>query len=163
VVALTYADHTLIRFDDHSYRWVDVKRFTWDGCGTDEATLSALIGHSRYRDIYITADSHEHDSETIHGPYRVAEITANSFDAIEPKAALAVVEEFCALDSSPPRPDVQGRIQSAVSALHEAACYRLRELPHAVHEFGFVLWEFRELVAINRSTGAVFLVVMAID
>jgi hypothetical protein len=36
-------------------------------------------------------------------------------------------------------------------------------LPHAVHEFGFVLWEFRELVAINRSTGAVFLVVMAID
>jgi hypothetical protein len=32
-----------------------------------------------------------------------------------------------------------------------------------VHDFGSVLWEFREFAAIGRSTGEVLSVVMAID
>ena len=38
-----------------------------------------------------------------------------------------------------------------------------RELPGAVHDFGWVLWEFREFAAICRSAGVVLSVVMAID
>jgi hypothetical protein len=36
-------------------------------------------------------------------------------------------------------------------------------LPDALHEWGSVLWEFRELVAISRETSEVLSVVMAID
>ena len=40
---LEYAGHTLITFDDQSYRWFSVKRFTWDGAGDGAAVLAALI------------------------------------------------------------------------------------------------------------------------
>jgi hypothetical protein len=32
-----------------------------------------------------------------------------------------------------------------------------------VHDFGWVLWEFREFAAVRRSEGVVLSVVMAID
>jgi hypothetical protein len=44
-----------------------------------------------------------------------------------------------------------------------ASCFRHRELPGAVHDFGRVLWEFREFAAIRRSAGVVPSVVSAID
>jgi hypothetical protein len=68
------------------------------------------------------------------------------------------------LDDSPPRPDVRERIEAVVlSPVAGASCFRLRELPGAVHDFGWVLWEFREFAAIRRSAGVVLSVVMAID
>ena len=75
-----------------------------------------------------------------------------------------MVEESCGLDDTPPRPDVRERIEAVVlSPVAGASCFRLRELPGAVHDFGWVLWEFREFAAIRRSAGVVLSVVMAID
>jgi hypothetical protein len=162
--ALEYTGHTLILFDDHSYRWFSVKRFAWDGTGDDSAVLAALIGHWRYRDHYAARDSHEQDAGDIHGPYWVAAISPAEFVSVGPAGAAAVVEEFCLLYDTLPRPEVREQIAAVVlSQLAGAACYRLRDLPDAIHEWGFVLLEFRELVAISRGAGVVLSVVMAID
>jgi len=164
VAALDYADHTLIPFDDRSYRWVSVKQFACDPVASDESLLAALVAHWRYRDNYLSPDSHEHDTATAHGPYRVAEITPASFERIEPGQAAGVVEEFCGLDDSRSCRETRGQLQAlALSPLSEAVCYRLRDLPHAIHEYGFALLEFRELVVIRREAAHIHLIVMAID
>lgn len=163
-VALEYTGHKLILFDDDSYRWFSVKRFEWDGAGDDSAVLAALIGHWRYRDHYASRDSHEEDAGNIHGPYWLAAISPAEYVGVGPAEAAAVVEEFCGLYDTPPRPEVREQIEAVVlSQFGGAACYRLLDLPDAIHEWGLVLWEFRELVAISRLAGAVLSVVMAID
>ena len=43
MVALEYAGHTLIGFDDSSYRWISVKKFVWPGAGDNSDVLAALI------------------------------------------------------------------------------------------------------------------------
>ena len=160
MVALEYTGQTLIRFDDHSYRWIEIRRFACHRHASDEEILAGLIGHARYRDDFLSPDPRE--VETVHGPYRAAEISPSSFERSDQNQAAAVVEEFCGLDKSPPRPDVRERIdRDVLLALQNYRCYRLKALPHAIHEYGSVLWEFRELVAINN--GSVLLVVMAID
>lgn len=161
---LEYTGHTLILFDDRSYRWFSVKRFAWDGAGDDSAVLAALIGHWRYRDHYAARDSHEEDAGDIHGPYWVAAITPAEFASVGPAGAVALVEEFCGLYDAQPRHEVREQVNEVVlSQLVGTECYRLRDLTDATHEWGFVLLEFRELVAISREAGVVLSVVMAID
>ena len=157
-------EHQLVRFDDHSYRWIDVKRFAWRGEEEDREVLAALIASPRYRDTYLSPDSQEQDAETVHGPYRVAGISPGDFERVTPEVAEAVVSEFVNLCESPPAPGVLGEIGSLIlPRLRGAACYRLRRIAEAEHEWASVLWEFRELVAISRDGGEVVLIVMAID
>jgi hypothetical protein len=157
-------EHRLIRFDDSSYRWIDIKRFPWDGRGEDTGVLAAPIASPRYRDTYLAPDSHRHDAETVHGPYRVAEITPGDFEGVAASVAEATVGEFIGLSESPLAPEVFREIESDVlPKLRGAACYRLRRIARAGHEWASVLWEFRELVAISRDSGEVALFVMAID
>ncbi|MBM3978808.1 MAG: hypothetical protein FJ304_00720 [Planctomycetes bacterium] len=82
-----------------------------------------------------------------------------------PACACAVIEGFCLAQDAPmPRQETQQEIASVVlSRFVGSACYRLRALPEAVHEFGSVLLEFRQVVAICRERGEVLLVAMAID
>ena len=161
---MLFRSHELIRFDDQSYRWIDIKRFDWDGREDDPEVLAALIASPRYRDTYLAPDSHQQDSETVHGPYLVAEITPGDFEGVPASVAEATVGEFVGLDESPPAPEVIRDIESVVLAkLRGAACYRLRRIARAEHEWASVLWEFRELVAISRDAGEVALIVMAID
>jgi hypothetical protein len=161
---LEYTGHTLILFDDHSYRWFSVKRFAWDDTGDDTAVLAALIAHPRYRDHYAARDSHERDAGDIHGPYRLSAISPAEFVPVGPDGAAALVEEFCVLFAGPPRPEVREEIAASVlSWLGRSSWYRLRDLPDALHEWGWVLMEFRELVAISREASEVLSVVMAID
>jgi hypothetical protein len=83
---------------------------------------------------------------------------------MSPTAAQAVVDEFSNLLQSSPAPDVLQEIGSLVlPRLRGAACYRLRSIANAEHEWAFALMEFRELVAISRDAGEVALIVMAID
>lgn len=75
-VDLEFLDRTFINFDDHSYRWIDLKRFSFaDRTAPDTTLLGSLIAHWRYRDVYCSADSHERDSQIIHGPYLVTTIS----------------------------------------------------------------------------------------
>ena len=163
-VTFDYAGNSLISFDDDSYRWLIVKRFAWDGAGDDPEVLAALVGHRRYRDHYAGPNSHEEDAGNIHGPYWLTAITPAKFMSIGPDGATALVEEFCGLFGCPPRPEVREEIGASVlSHFDGAACYRLGDLPDSIHEWGFVLMEFRELVVISREAGEVLSVVMAID
>jgi hypothetical protein len=162
--SLKYTGHTLIPFFDHSYRWFSVKRFAWDGKGDDTAVLGALIEHWRYRDHYASPDSHEQDAGDIHGPYRLSAITPTEFVPVGPDGAAALVEEFCGLYGCPPQPVVHEQIAALVlSWLGRSSWYRLRDLPDSLHEWGYVLMEFRELVAISHEASEVLSVVMAID
>jgi hypothetical protein len=157
-------EHRLIGFDDDSYRWISIKCFPWDGQGEDPDVLTALIASPRYRDTYLSPDSHQQDAETVHGPYRVAEITPGDFEGVTASVAEATVGEFIGLYEPLPAPEVIRQIEAVVlSRLRCAACYRLRRIAHAEHEWAYVLWEFRELVAISRDAGEVVLIVMAID
>lgn len=163
-VTLEYTGHTLIGFDDDSYRWLSIKRFAWDGNGDDTAILAALIGHWRYRDHYASQGSHEQDAGDIHGPYRLAAITPAEFVPVGPDRAAVVVDEFGRLYNLPPRAEIREKIASSVlSWLGRSSWYLLRDLPDAIHEWGWVLMEFRELVAISREPREVLSVVMAID
>lgn len=164
MVVLNEPEHTLVRFDDRSYRWIDVKRFPWDGVGDERSVLGALLDSPHYRDTYISPDSHLNDSETVHGPYRVAGISPDDFESMSPTAARAVLDEFSNLYQSPPAPDLLREIESLIlPRLHGAACYRLRPVENAEHELTGILLEFRELVTISRTGGEVALIVMAID
>jgi hypothetical protein len=164
VIVLNEPEHALVRFNDRSYRWIDVKRFPWDGVGEERSVLDALLSSPHYRDTYISPDSHLNDSETVHGPYRVAEISPDDFESMSPTVARAVVNEFSDLYQSPPGPELLQEIESLIlPRLHGAACYRLRPVENAEHELTGILLEFRELVAISRAAGEVALIVMAID
>ncbi|AMV36906.1 hypothetical protein [Planctomyces sp. SH-PL62] len=164
MIVLNEPEHALVRFYDDSFRWIDVKRFAWDGVGEGESVLDSLLNSPHYRDTYISDDPHLSRSETIHGPYRVAEITPGDFESISPTAARAVVDEFSNLYQSPPAPELLQEIESLVlPRLHGAACYQLRPVENAEHELAGILEEFRELVAISRVAGEVALIVMAID
>ena len=86
------------------------------------------------------------------------------FVPVGPDGAAALVEEFGGLDGCPPRPEVREQIAASVlSWLDRSSWYRLRDLPDALHEWGWVLMEFRELVAMPREASEVLSVVMAID
>ncbi len=163
MVELEYVDQSIIRFDDLTFRWADVKRFRWNGRGDDGEVVAALISHWQFRDTY--AGKSQEDAKTIHGPYRLERISSASFERISPSAALGVIEEFCSLNGVPPKPEVQKQLHTLVaSALEDSACFRLRDLPaDAQHDWGWVLSEFRELVVIRRTAGILMLVVMAID
>lgn len=164
MVALEYTGHTMIHFEDHSYRWFNLIQFAWNGEGSDTDVLAALIAHRQYRDTFMSPDSHERDAVDIHGPYHLAAITPDVFESIDAAGAIAVVEEFYDVADTPRSQETQQEVaDDVISRFIDASCYRLRPLPEAVHDFGFVLWEFREVVAISRERGEVLMVVMAID
>jgi hypothetical protein len=158
---LGYAAHVLIPFSDHSYRWIDLKRFSWSGEGPGDAVLGGLIATPEYGDSYLSPDKRGAD---VHGPYDLGAIIPACFQTVSPTEAVSTVEEFCSLTPGPPASEVRERIESLVlSPIRSAECYRLRELFHARHELASILWEFREIVGIRRDAKEVLLVVMAID
>jgi hypothetical protein len=158
---LDYAGHVLIPFQDHSYRWIDLKRFSWSGEGPGDAVLGGLIATPEYGDSYLSLDKRGAD---VHGPYDLGAIIPACFQTISPTEAVSTVEEFCSLSPGPPASEVRERIESLVlSAIRSAECYRLRELAHARHELSYILDEFREVVALRADTRELLPVVMAID
>jgi len=161
---LEYAGHAVIHFADHSYRWIHLKRFSRQGDGPYDDALAELIGSPQYRDHYLSPDSHEHDAGSVHGPYRLDAIYPACFQPISSSEAGEAVRAFCRLDPGPPAAEVLDRVETLVlSPIRDAACYRLRDIPDARHETGWILRDFRELVGIHHDAGQVVLVVMASD
>ena len=162
---LNYVDRVFLNFKDSTYRWFDVKAFRYSHAAGDVNLLEELVRDRHYRDIYITADSHEHDSRTIHGPYLVSHIASSAFEKITPTQAKAEVDRFCDLFDSPPPMTVSEDIVAHVLSRVDTASsiYRLRDLEGADHELSHILDEFRELVVINHDQRNLMLIVMAID
>ena len=160
---LDYAGHVLIPFSDHSYRWIDLKRFSWSGEGSGDAVLGGLIATPEYGDPYLSVDDKQ-GGKDIHGPYVLDAIIPACFQTVSPTEAVSTVEQFCSLSPGPPAREVRERIESLVlSPIRSAECYRLRELAHARHELSGILDEFREVVALRADTRELLLIVMAID
>jgi hypothetical protein len=163
---LGYAGRDFYDFDDHSYRWIVVKRFEIVGeATTDRAILAALLAHPRYRDHYTSADSHEIDCGPLHGPYRLEAITVDSFEPVSEDTALEVVKEFAELLGGASEPLLQKLVDGVYPLIREARTrYRLRRMPdEALHEFGEILWEFREVVAIGSENTTAALIVTGVD
>lgn len=162
---LTFVDTCFVNFEDSTYRWVDIKRFSVASAMTsDEAILEAVIRTPQYRDHYTTPDS-QSDTGTLHGPYLLSCIAASVFEKCGRDRGLEVMREFSHLFDVQPSPDVRGELDTLVfePLAAASAVFRLKELSDAQHEFGWVLDEFRELIVISADRTEVVLLVAAID
>jgi len=165
-VEVSYLEHAFINFEDGTYRWIDTKHFSFfPADSSDAAVLSALVAHPRYRDTYISPDSHAIESHGVHGPFLVDRIAPSSFLRLDAQQAQATLEEFCSLDGHLPPPDIRERIAHDISDTFQPASsiYRLGEVADASHDCTGILWEFRELVVISAERCRLSLHVTAID
>jgi hypothetical protein len=136
------AGHTIVR---HANGWVDITRFTLPGDADDRSVLAALIAHDVYGCDH--AGGEPGTDPARHGPYWRDLITPESFERVDVSTAEAELP-------------ASAEVQQAILAAQRV--YRLRELGgEAVHDWGWVLWEFQEFVLIEADEVA--LVVAAID
>lgn len=140
---LATAGHTFARLAD-AYGWVDITRFRLPGGTDDRAALAALIAHELYGSNH--AGGEPGTDPARHGPYWRDRITPDSFDRVSTATAEAEL---------PASADLHGYVSAATRV------YRLRDLSEAVHDWGWVLWEFQEFVLIGQDE--VVLVIAAID
>lgn len=165
--ALTYEHGQVVYLDKGTYHWVSLKRFHIDQDLTDGELLSALIAHWAYHDHYAGEDAIKQDHHSLHGPYRLECITAETFQPARPAVAHALLQAWAeeATAGSPSAP-VQSELDAKVYPLLEAvALYQLPGLrPEAEHDWGWVVGKeaFLEYVSIAR-TGRVLTLIVAAD
>lgn len=150
-------------FRDNSFRWIDLKHFTFGAGSPDELLLAQLFAHPHFADGYVGGG---HGASGIHGPYQLAAITPASYRLIGPDEAIAWLDEFCSLFESPPYGPLAGDIDAIVRRRlgQSTSVLRLGVLePAAQHDCGWILGEFRELIAIRRDAAELTLLVMGID
>ncbi|MEV0593342.1 hypothetical protein [Nonomuraea cavernae] len=167
--SLHFVAHELINFRNGSYAWIDVRRFQLAGwSGDDMAALDLLLRHERYRDDYASGDSVGLDSRRLHGPFLLSRVTAGSFEPVDEASAHQLIrtwaKEIGFLDPVPEElaPRLETHVYDSLCGATER--YKLRELgEEAMHDYGLVLWDFWELVLLNRSDASLTLVVGAVD
>jgi len=154
--------------DDGTYRFLDIKHFLFppanNGDGLD--IVDTIIHDWHYRDHYCAPDSHETDSETLHGPFWVEKICKDDFTPISATMFTDVVREFLDLYDESPAIEKQREIDAVLSPLltQDTIHFQLtKSLDEDIHDWGEVLWEFREMIAIDFKHGIAALCVMAID
>ncbi len=163
---LVYQGEVFINFRNHTYQWVSIKLFEFPADIDDDAVLSLLIRHVRYRDSY--GGTGDKDMETIHGPYWLYAITPEVFSPVSPADAEALIRTWA--EYAAPLPDayrdemeqeLYPRIRCATSR------YQLPDLrDSAEHDWGSSvgsLTGFFEFVLIDRHAGSVALVVASDD
>ena len=168
MISLAFDRRDFVLLDDNTYRWIDVKHFTFHPASDVDAgdVIESLINNWRYRDHYASATSHEEDAHTIHGPFLVATISQSNFTPIDVATFGGVVHEFLSLYDNLPGTEKQVEIDRVLFPLQSDGTkfYQMtKSLDDDIHEWGFVLWEFRELLVLELSKGQLALCVMAID
>jgi hypothetical protein len=158
---LTFTDSKrLLRFHG-AWHWAYAKTFHIDPDLDDRALLAGLLAHPEYRDDYV---SERLTDDPVHGPYNLIRITPKAFDALSNDAATAAFRTW--VDQAAEGADeVEGDID-AVEAVISASdtVYQLKDLgSRAMHHFGWILYDFLELVLIQRTTRQLHLVVGAGD
>ncbi len=159
---LAHAGHTFVNFSNGTYRWVDITRFRLpDNTSDDRAALAALIEHELYGSDHAGGDPGA--DPVRHGPYWRDRITPDGFDLIDAGAAESLLYAWSRREEEPPEAVRAGLEREVYQPLRAAdRVYRLRDLGEgAQHDWGWVLWEFEELVLIGPTD--LTLVVAAID
>jgi len=155
-------------------QWVDIKLFRLPADVDDRAALALMIAHVRYRDSY--AFSTFEDAKTIHGPYWLSAITAETFtvvDAGDVDAAIRHWAEHVIRDwddnfVSWPQAQREALEREVYARTHRATViYRLPDIrATAQHDWGYVVGMeagFHEVVVIDRVAGELALVVASDD
>lgn len=162
--SLEFLRREFVDLNDRSYRWIDLKYFRTQASARSEA-LAQLLHHVRYRDHYTSADSHETDSRTLHGPYLLSAISTDSFEEIDATQATTSVERFVSAYEGATDEGRRSVREKVLPLIHAASKhYRLKDLGTAAHhDFGWVLDDFMELVLINEERNELVLLVAAGD
>lgn len=167
VLNLRFLGHDLVHMDEHTYSWVDIKRFAFEGPASVHDVLAALIGHEQYGDDYAGGDVGR--AKVIHGRYVLSDIRVESFKASSAEEATRVIAEWADRVNGPNGPgvassEVRARLDAEVFPLL-AAGEVLRFEGAAEHEWGWVVGGngFHEYVVIGTEDGTVSLVVASDD
>jgi hypothetical protein len=158
---LTITDSTrALRFRG-SWHWAIVKTFSIDGDLDDGALLRGLLAHPEYRDELWSGRITD---KPIHGPYNLVRITPDVFAAISRDGAVASFRRWVDEAASGAH-DVEGDPDAIVASISASdTIYQLKDLgARANHHFGWILYDFIELVLIQRTTSQLHLVVGAGD
>jgi hypothetical protein len=161
-MVLDFTSTVILYFRDNSFRWVDVKHFTFEAEGSARDVLAALVAHRQFREGYIGGPVGEQD---VHGPYHLDRISAESYEQVDQPSALAWVRDFCGLYEAHPSAALAADLQCIVERriAQASGIYRLPVLEEARHEAAAILLEFRELVLIDQAARELALVVMGVD
>ncbi len=167
VLNLRFLSHEFVRMDEHTYSWVDIKRFGFDGPASVADVLAALIGHEQYGDDYAGGDVGR--DRDIHGRYVLADIRVESFLPSSADEALSVISGWADRVNGPNGPGVaSAEVRRSLEVevfplLHAGEVLRLDGA--AEHEWGWVVGGngFHEYVVIDGQGGTACLIVASDD
>jgi hypothetical protein len=84
---LDFLDRTTVHLGSGTYRWLDLKRFTFAVALSNDDAVKALLRHERYQDHYATNEANWTPTGDLHGPYRLGAIGVEAFEAVSPSDA----------------------------------------------------------------------------
>ncbi|MFD6394797.1 hypothetical protein [Nocardia sp. NPDC060259] len=148
----------------HCFQWVDVRTFIIpDSAVNDDAVIDGVLRAVEYRDDYVGGGI---DVDGIrHGPYWISSLSPSSFDLIDHNGAVDILDRW--LQNCGPVPTtLSEELKSSVNdALAGAdSVYLLKDLgDSAINDYGNLHVEFHELLAIDRNTKLVSLIVLTDD
>jgi len=166
VVDLRFVGGRLVHMPVGTYAWVDIKQFTYRR-GEDRQVLAALLGHREYRDHYAGGLVDEQSEHDLHGPYRLAALSAASFTPVTEAQAHTMLESWLSgWDSSVVSQMRALLVGEVYPLLAGGSVYQLPDLrSDAGHDWGWVvgLSGFYEFVVLDRGRGKLTVVVVSDD
>jgi hypothetical protein len=166
--SLVYQGDVFINFRNHTYQWVSIKLFELPAHADDNEVLELLTRHVRYRDSY--SGTGDEDMKTIHGPYQLGAITAESFfsaSAVDIETLIRTWAEYAGPLPDPRRTEMELELYPRIRQVTSA--YQLLDLRDSTqHDEGWgasvgSVTGFFEFVLIDRDRGSVALVVASDD
>jgi len=160
-----------INLPDHSYRWAVIKGFTWAGENhSDLDLIGALLAHPAYKDHYCAPGEDGVSDEPIHGSYRLDALSAASYLPVANAEALTLLDAWLA-ESGGDEPEAEAEagvsraLEPVVDLIRRGDAVRhLPDLGEAAqHEWGWVLWHFREWVVLEHSQRLMHLISCGLD
>ena len=165
---LAHLGTTVIAFANNSYQFIELRHFALPpgAAASDRELLAALIGSHGYRGTLVPTGGTD---LAVHGPYRAAAITADSFvpvSAADAESWLRTWAEYSAALPDPVRADVEREVYPRLASATNV--FQLPALPADARETEWRLGlgnsaGFHEFVAIDRTANALTVVVATDD
>ncbi|WP_020547828.1 hypothetical protein [Nonomuraea coxensis] len=159
-----FRDHPFADPGAHGFRWVDLKHFEVLAPETgDLGLVTAVIRHEQFRDDY--AGGGVTPGGIRHGPYWLRHVTARAYEPVDAPAVIATMSGWARQHGGLP-PGLRDVLEAEVfdRIRRATARYRLKDLgERAHHDWGRVHQDFHEVITIDRTAGAVTLIVAADD
>lgn len=164
--AITFLADEMVHLDPTDSCWVSLKRFAIDSDPSDRDLLAALVEHPQYHDHYAGQPVVQQTHHSLHGPYCLDAISADSFIRADPARAEQRLRAW-ADDPEPSLPETHDRLARLVyPELQTQPLYELPALgPAAEHEWAGVVGGggFHEFIAIDRARSELTLIVASDD